>query len=107
MVLVFSSSSLFANEIEDDYFDMAANYCVLGDYNSAVEYLDKILNINPQNKRAADLKKGLAHIISGDKKSFVEGVNPSITKAMEYKKAGDEISELNALKDASNSDNEW
>ena len=48
----------FANEIEEDYLDIAADYCIAGDYNSAMEYLNKILLINPDNKQISDLKKG-------------------------------------------------
>ena len=87
----------FSNEIEDDYFDIVANYCVVGDYGSAIEYLDKIIQINPNNQKAYDLKRGLSHVIAGDKTSFVENVNPYIKKAMEYKRVGDEQAELNAL----------
>ncbi len=97
----------FANEIEDDYIDIAANYCVVGDYNSAMEYLDKVLKINPNNTHAQDLKKGLSHVISGDKKSFVENVNPLIKQAMDYKKLGDEQAELQTLTQATQSQNSY
>lgn len=107
LALCFACSTVIASEVEDDYIDMAANYCVLGDYNSAVEYLDKILKINPNNKRAADLKKGLTHVINGDKKSYVENVNPLIKQAMQYKKIGDEQSELNTLLQAAQSQNSY
>lgn len=87
----------YANEIEDDYLDIAANYCVIGKYDSAMEYLDKILKINPSNKHAIDLQKGLSHVIAQDKKSFVENVSPSIKIAMEYQRIGNEQEELNYL----------
>lgn len=89
--------SCYANEIEDDYLDIAANYCVIGKYDSAMEYLDKILKINPSNKHALDLQKGLSHVIAQDKKSFVENVSPSIKIAMEYQRIGNEQEELNYL----------
>ncbi len=87
----------YSSEIEDDYLDIAANYCVVGDYNSAMGYLDKILKINPSNQHAIDLKKGLNHVIAQDKKSFVENVSPSIKTAMEYKRIGSEQEELKYL----------
>ena len=86
LILSISAIPVMSSEVEDDYFDIAANYCVFGNYNSAMEYLDKILTINPNNQRATNLKKGLAHVISGDKSSFVENVNPLIKQAMEYKR---------------------
>ena len=48
---------VLADEVEEDYFDIAANYCVIGDYESALIYLDKILTINPNNQKIVDLKK--------------------------------------------------
>ena len=107
LVLGLSVIPAFSSEVEDDYLDIAANYCVVGDYSSAVEYLDKILKINPNNTKAADLKKGLYHIISGDKKSYIENVNPLIKQAMEYKKIGDEQAELSTLQKAAQGQNAY
>lgn len=97
----------YSNEIEDDYFDIAANYCVVGDYSSAMQYLDKILTINPSNQNAQDLKKGLSHVISGDKKSFIENVSPAIKQSMEYKRIGDEQSEYRTLLEATQGQNAY
>ncbi|MBR1618277.1 hypothetical protein IJ674_00090 [bacterium] len=97
----------FSNEIEDDYFDIASNYCVTGDYNSALEYLEKILQINPSNQHALDLKKGLNHVISNDKKSFIDNVSPLVRQAMEYKRAGDETGEWNTLVKATQDSNAY
>ncbi len=96
-----------SNEIEDDYFDIAGNYCVTGDYKSAMEYLDKILQINPDNKHAQDLKNGLNHVISKDNKSFIDNVSPLVRQAMEYKRIGDETSEWNTLVKATEDSNAY
>ena len=88
---------VFADEITEDYLDIAANYCVVGDYNSAIDYLDKILEREPDNKQVSDLKKGLIHVIANDKKTYVTGVNPFIKQAMEYKRTGDETREAESL----------
>ena len=98
---------VFADDLEEDYMDIAANYCVIGDYNSAMVYLDKILEVNPDNKSARDLKKGLAHVIARDKKTFVTSVNPLIKQAQEYKRAGDEKMELTTLLTAAQSNNAY
>ena len=58
----------FADDLDEDYLDISANYCVMGDYESAMLYLDKIIERNPNNKEAQDLKKGLQHVINQDKK---------------------------------------
>ena len=107
LILSICSVPVMSNEVEDDYFDIAANYCVFGNYNSAMEYLDKILTINPNNQRAMDLKKGVTHVISGDKSSFVEGGNPLIKQAMEYKRTGDEQAELRTLVQATQGNNSY
>lgn len=98
---------VLANEMEEDYLDIAANYCVVGDYESAMVYLDKILEINPNNKQVTDLKKGLAHVIAKDKKTFVTSVNPHIKQAHEYKRVGDEKKELAYLKAGTESKNAY
>lgn len=107
VLLSICSVAAISNEMEDDYLDIAANYCVLGNYSEAMEYLDKVLTVNPNNQRAIDLKKGLTHVISGDKKSFVENVNPLIKQAMEYKRVGDEQAELRTLIQASQEQNSY
>lgn len=104
---VCCSLPVMADEIEEDYLDIAANYCVIGDYNSAMGYLDKILAINPNNKQVLDLKKGLYHVISQDKKTYITGVNPLIKQAQEYKRVGDEKMELTTLMQASQSENAY
>ncbi len=103
----FVLSPVLASEIEDDYFDIAGNYCVTGDYKSAMEYLDKILQINPSNKRAMDLKNGLNHVISKDNKSFIDNVSPLVRDAMEYKRNGDETREWNTLVKATEDSNAY
>ncbi len=106
-LFVFTSSPAFSDEIEDDYIDMAASYCISGDYNSAIGILDKLLSIKPENKRVLDLKKGLNHIISKDKKSFVSTVNPSIKQAQEYKRMGNEDMEYSSLMQGTQGENAY
>lgn len=96
-----------ADEIEDDYLDIATNYCIVGDYQAAMNYLDKILAKNPNNSKVMSLKRGLAHVMSKDKKSFIENVNPTIKQAMEYKKQGNEEAEYNALIAATKQQNSY
>lgn len=104
---MFNILPALSSEIEEDYLDIAANYCVVGDYNSAMQYLDKILTLNPDNKQVVDLKKGLAHVIAQDKKTFVSSVNPLIKQAQEYKRIGDERMEVSALMSAAQSENSY
>ena len=109
LIVIVSICSIpcYSSEIEEDYFDIAANYCVVGDYNSALQYLDKILRINPSNKRAMDLKNGLNHVILKDNKSFIDNVSPLVRQAMEYKRVGDETKEWNTLVKATEASNSY
>lgn len=108
LILTFMiCAPVLANEMEDDYLDIAGNYCVTGDYKSAMEYLDKILRINPSNKHAQDLKSGLNHVITHDNKSFIDNVSPLVRQAMEYKRVGDETSEWNTLVKATGDSNAY
>ena len=96
-----------ADELEEDYLDIAANYCVIGDYNSALVYLDKILERNPNSKQASDLRMGLLHVISQDKKSYVTAINPTIKEAMDYKQSGNDKMEYDALLRATKGNNSY
>ncbi|MBQ8168495.1 hypothetical protein IJZ97_03670, partial [bacterium] len=51
--------NVLASEITEDYFDIATNYCIEGNYRVAANYLDKILMIEPNNKEFSDLRNGL------------------------------------------------
>ena len=104
---VFVNLPAVADEIEDDYIDIAASYCISGDYKGAIAYLDKLLLINPDNKRVLDLKKGLNHIISQDKRSFISGVNPYVKQAQEYKRLGNEQLEYEALLNGTKDQNSY
>jgi len=106
-LILFCSLPIWADEIEEDYLDIAAGYCISGDYSSAMEYLDKILQINPDNKSVQDLKKGLAHVMSGDKKSYIDGVNPYIKQAQEYKGNGNEQGEYSSLMAGTKAENAY
>lgn len=106
-LIVQSNPVAFGDEVVDDYIDMAASYCISGDYNSAMNYLDKVLSIYPDNKRILDLKKGLTHIIAQDKKSYISAVNPSIKQAQEYKREGNEQMEFQTLLNGTNENNAY
>ena len=86
-----------ANEVVEDYFDIATNYCVEGDYIQAANYLDKILLIEPNNKTVQDLRNGLKQIIQGRNTSFILPKSAAVNQAVNYKKSGNKQSELTAL----------
>lgn len=87
----------FANEMTEDYFDIATNYCIDGNYSEALNYLDKILLVEPENKTVADLKNGLRQIIQGENTSFILPKSNAVKQAVNYKKSGNKQGELTAL----------
>lgn len=104
---LFLSVPAIADEIEDDYFDIASNYCVTGDYDKAMEFLDKILKANPDSKQAKYLKSGLTHVIAQDKITFVTSVNQYVKEAHENKRYGDESNEYASLLKGSEGKNSY
>ena len=88
---------VFANEITEDYFDISANYCIEGNYREAVEYLDIILLIEPENKNISDLRNGLRQIIQGNNSSFILGKSTAVQKSVSAKRNGNKELELSSL----------
>ncbi|MBE7709611.1 MAG: hypothetical protein E7Z93_04090 [Cyanobacteria bacterium SIG32] len=95
--LLFFSLGAHANEITEDYFDIATNYCLNGNYRQAVIYLDKILMLEPENKSVTDLRNGLNQIIKGYNTSFIVSKSNAVKQAVEAKKNGDKQKELNSF----------
>ena len=95
--LIFFCGYGFANELTEDYFDMATNYCVQGNYREASNYLDKILLAEPNNRKVQDLRNGIRQIIQGNNRSFILSRSPAVKNAIEARKSGNRQGELNAL----------
>ena len=95
--LLFISLGAHANEITEDYFDIATNYCVEGNYRQAIVYLDKILMLEPENKNITDLRNGLKQLLQGYNNSFIATKNNTVKQAVNAKKTGSKEAELNAL----------
>lgn len=60
LVLVLFGSqqlnSVFASELTDDYFDIATNYFNSNNYTKSLEYLDFVLQLEPDNLKAQTLR---------------------------------------------------
>ena len=99
--LLFVSLGAHANELTEDYFDIATNYCIAGNYRQAVVYLDKILALEPSNKNVVDLKNGLNQIIKGHNSSFITSKSIAVKKAVYAKQNGNKQEELASLESGS------
>ena len=95
LFLILTCITTSANEITEDYFDIATNYCIQGNYQEAITYLDKIILAEPENKSVKDLRNGLAQIMQGKNTAFIS--SDFVKRAIKAKKDGDNTAELNAL----------
>lgn len=63
MLLLFNCLQAQANEeFIEDYLDIASGYAVSGNYDKAINYLDKVLNIDEDNVKALQIKSTLINI---------------------------------------------
>lgn len=49
-------SPVFADELTDDYFDIARNYNAVGNYTKALEYINYVLMLNPKYNKAIEFR---------------------------------------------------
>ncbi len=102
LLLLLSGMSVCASEVTEDYFDMASDYCVYGNYDDALVYLDKILYLEPNNFDANNLKNTILRLKRTDVLPYLASTNPSVRKALKAEQIGDKKGELNALLEIKN-----
>ena len=96
-----------ANEVVEDYLDIATSYAVSGNYASAMDYLNKILSIEPSNKEVAGLKNSLMQMQSGKIVSPVVKNDAKLSQAQSAKTSGNKAVELQILTAAANNGGYW
>ena len=97
LCLVFPCLFVCANEIVEDYIDIATNYCTHGNYKEAQVYLDKALQIEPANVEVNELKAVLSRIVTVNTKSYLTSTDKNIDLAYSYKKAGNKDKQIAEL----------
>ncbi len=97
LFLIFLSIPVCANELTEDYLDIAVNYCTYGKYNDAIVYLDKILKIEPYNSEAKELKNTLLRVMNPEIQSYLTSTNRNLSNAFAYKKVGNRKKQLDVL----------
>ena len=102
LCLMFSCNFVLANEIVEDYFDIASNYVTSGQYKEATEYLNKILEIEPSNYDAISLKNVILRITNPQAKSYLSTNNKNINQAFIAKQQGDKNKFVSALSSTQN-----
>ena len=97
LCLIFPCLGVCANEITEDYIDIATNYCIYGKYRDASNYIDKVLQIEPYNNDAKELKNTLLRIMNPNIESYLTSTNVNLNQAFSNKKAGNRIGQLESL----------
>ena len=97
MLLIFPCLCAFSNEITEDYFDIATNYATYGKYNDAIIYIDKILQIEPYNTDAKELKNTLLRLNNPNIQSYLTSKNATLNKAFSEKKIGNTEEQISSL----------
>ena len=105
LCLLSPCTAVYSNEITEDYFDIAANYATYGQYKEAEEYLNKILELEPSNYDAVELKNVIFRVTNLGTKSYLSKNNTNIKEAFAYKKQGNENKMISKL--SANSNDFW
>jgi len=88
LFLMFLTLPVCANELTEDYLDIATNYCTYGKYNDAMVYIDKILQVEPYNTDVKELKNTLLRIMNPEIQSYLTSTNRNLNSAFSFKKSG-------------------
>ncbi len=102
LCLIFPCLAVCANEVTEDYFDIASDYATYGKYSDAMIYVDKILQIEPNNADAKDLKNTLIRVTNPNAKSYLTYNDKTIQQAQQYKKQGEMNRQISTLASATN-----
>lgn len=102
LCLIFPCLTVCANEVTEDYFDIASDYATYGKYSDAMIYVDKILQIEPNNADAKDLKNTLIRVTNPNAKSYLTYNDKTIQQAQQYKKQGERNRQISTLASATN-----
>ncbi len=102
LFLMFLCIPAGANELTEDYLDIATNYCTYGKYNDAIIYIDKILQVEPYNNEVKELKNTLLRITNPEIQSYLTSTNQNLNKALSFKRIGDKKNQLATLSSTPN-----
>lgn len=102
-----TTPSAMSNEIVEDYMDIATSYAVSGNYASSMDYINKILAIEPSNKDIQSLKNSLTQMMNGNISSPMASTNKNIMQAQSAKRAGNTTAEMQLLTQAAANGGYW
>lgn len=97
LFLILPCITVSASELTEDYYDIAANYVTYGKYNEAISYIDKIIQLEPSNPDAKELKNTLLRIMNPNIESYLNTTNKNLKEANAFKKEGDRANQIAKL----------
>ena len=97
LILMFPMLGVCASEITEDYMDIATNYCTYGKYSDAINYIDKVLKLEPLNSEAKELKNTLLRITNPNIQSYLTSTNQILNQAQNYKNKGNRAAQMQIL----------
>ncbi len=97
LCLIFPCLFVSANELTEDYMDIATNYCTYGKYNDAMSYINRILQLEPDNSEVKELKNTLLRVMNPNIESYLTSTNSNLNQAFSLKKAGNRTGQIEIL----------
>lgn len=107
LALMMFCPAVNANEMTDDYLDIATSYAVSGNYASSMDYLDKILSLEPDNKEVAELKTLLRQLQSGNTPSPIATSDTKLFQAQSALKTGNKTSAMQLISQSAAGGGYW
>ena len=86
-----------ADDITDDFLDIAANYYIQGLETEAINYIDKAIAHEPSDENLKEIKKCILRIRDNNAQSYLNSSNTSLKTANEFKKSGNKQKEFETL----------
>lgn len=108
LILFFSSCRVnFANEMAEDYIDMATSYASSGQYREALSFVNKALAVSGNDAEILQLKSTINGILNPNFQSILTSANPYLHTAKNAYKLGNKTQVIEILKENINKGNHW
>ena len=107
LLLATFSMPVLADDITEDFLDIAANYAIQGNYTECLNYIDKAIAHEPNNPDLQEIKNGIIRIQKPNSKSYLTSTNLQIKTAEDFRKQGNKQKEFETLMSGANAQNPW
>ncbi|MBP3925044.1 tetratricopeptide repeat protein [bacterium] len=108
LILFFCTCRVnFANEMAEDYVDMATSYAASGQYKDALDFVNKALAVSGNDAEILQLKNTLVGILNPGFQSILTSANPYLHTVRNAYKQGNKTQVIEILKENVNKGNHW